>query len=146
MKETFTIIEEEFNTATGVTTVSINTDYGVFTGQTKLDDMDAEYPSVFQGYEIALAKAQRKWAKAMVIIIREKIQPLKAVISQTNWYWTNTEKPVFGQTSLLVNREIEKWEKELTKWQNRIKAMDKAINDRIAARDKLVKAYLDKKK
>ena len=60
MTDKYTIIKENFDTITGITTVIISTHLGHFEGITVIDNIDAEYPSVYQGYEIALAKALRK--------------------------------------------------------------------------------------
>lgn len=144
MRETYTIIKEKYDTNTGETIVTINTDFGSFTGVTKIDDIDINYPSLFQGFEIALGKAQRKWAKTMAIIYREKVRTLKAISKQ----FSNHSNPQPGShEAILVWKELEKAEKEYSLWKKRIKVMDKAITDRISARDKLVKNYIigDKK-
>ena len=144
MKDRYNIIKESFDTETGITTVAINTDCGVFEGKVKLDDLDAQYPSLFHASELALSKALRKYAKQMALITREKIQPLRAVMAQCLWCDDNTDKLIFGQATFIIRREIEKLEKELALWNARVEAMTKAISDRIAARDKIVKEYLDK--
>ena len=146
MKESFEIIKEEYNPITGETIVTVNTNYGAFTGIVKLDDIDAQYPSLYQGHQLALSKALRKYAKQMVLITREKIQPLKAVLAQCEWADENTNAFVYGKATYLIKKEIQKLEKELTMWQKRVNAMSSTILTRINARDKLVKAYLDKNK
>lgn len=144
MKESFEIIKEEYNPTTGETIVTVNTNYGAFTGIVKLDDIDAQYPSLYQGHELALSKALRKYAKQMIVIIREKIQPLKAVLAQCNWVNENTNDFVYGKATYLIKKEIQKLEKELTIWQKRVDAMSSTILTRINTRDRLVKTYLDK--
>ena len=142
MRDNFTIIKEDFNEETGVTTVTINTNYGLYVGKTTIDEIDKNYPSVFQGAAIALAKAQRKWAKAMIMICREKVLLLKRIISQ----FKNTPNAQFGShEAQRVFGHLEEEEKELALWKKRKEVLDKQIKDRVAARDKLVKAYLDKK-
>lgn len=145
MKDRYTIIKEEFDTNTGITTVTINTDCGAFTGTVKLDDIDAKYPSVFHAYELALSKALRKYAKQMVLITREKLQPLYAVLKQCRWVDNNSYNiVVWSQATYLIHKEIDKLENELSIWNKRIEAMSTVIKERISARDKLVKRYLDK--
>ena len=146
MKDKYSIIKEEFDTLTGVTTVIINTSYGAFTGSVKIDDIDAQYPSVFHASELALSKALRKYAKQMVVITREKIQSLEAVLSQCIFVNHQSDDQVYGQATFLIRKEIEKLEKELKLWNTRMVVMTNTINQRIAARDKIVKAYLDKNK
>jgi hypothetical protein len=146
MKDRYTIIKEEFDTITGVTTVTINTDCGAFTGSVKLDDIDAQYPSIYHANELALSKALRKYAKQMVLITREKMQPLKAVLKQCEWVDNNSSNIVWSQATYLIRKEIEKLKKELKLWNTRMLTMTNTINQRIAVRDKIVKAYSDKNK
>lgn len=144
MKDRYTIIKEEWNTATGTTKVTINTDCGAFTGSVKLDDIDAQYPSTFHANELALSKALRKYAKQMALITREKLKPLYAVMEQCMFINHHSEHQVYGKATFLIRREIEKLEKELELWNKRVEVMTITIEGRIAARDKIVKAYLDK--
>ena len=144
MKDRYTIIKEEFDTNTGITTVTINTDCGAFTGTVKLDDIDAKYPSVYHANELALSKALRKYAKQMALITKEKMKPLYAVMEQCKWVDNNSSNLVWSQATYLIRKEIEKLEKELKLWNNRVEVMSKTIKMRIAARDRLIKAYLDK--
>ena len=146
MKDRYTIIKEDFNTATGETIVTINTDIGSFTGKVVLDDIDAQYPSIYHSHELALAKALRKYAKQMVIIIKEKMQSLNAVMAQCLYVAAHSEEIVYGKATYLIKKELAKLEKDLTMWNNRVNAMSKTIKDRIETRDRLVKTYIQKDK
>lgn len=146
MKDKYTIIKEDFDTNTGITTVTINTDCGAFTGSVKLDDADAQYPSIYHASELALSKALRKYAKQMVIITREKLQPLYAVMEQCLFINHHSEHQVYGKATFLIRKEIMKLEDELKLWKARVNAISTTIINRISARDKLVKTYLDKNK
>ena len=146
MKDRYTIIKEEFNSTTGETIVIINTDIGAFSGRVVIDDIDAKYPSIYHSYELALAKALRKYAKQMTIIIKEKMQPLNAVLTQCVFVDNHSNKIVFGKATYLIRKEIIKLEKELKLWENRINATSKMIKDRIAVRDRLVQEYIKKDK
>lgn len=144
MKDRYTIIKEEFDTITGITTVIINTDIGTFEGETKMDDIDVQYPSIYHANEIAIAKALRKYAKAMLIITREKMQPLQAILHQCVWIDDNSDNLIWGKATYLIRKEIVKLEKEKKLWEKRIEVMSKNITQRIAARDKIVKEYIEK--
>lgn len=146
MKDRYTIIKEEFNPTTGETVVIINTDIGSFTGKTVLDDIDAQYPSLYHSHELALAKALRKYAKQMVIITKEKMQPLNAVLNQCLYVAAHSEEIVYGKATYLIKKELAKLEKDLAMWKNRVNAMSKTITERIETRDKLVKTYIQKDK
>ena len=146
MKDNYTIIKEEFDTLTGVTTVTINTSYGAFTGSVKVDDIDAQYPSVFHASELALSKALRKYAKQMIIITREKLKPLYAIKEQCYYVAGHSEEQVYGKATFLIRKEIEKLEKEMALWKRRVEAVSATITNRITIRDRIVKNYLDKNK
>ena len=146
MKDNYTIIKEEFDTLTGVTTVTINTSYGAFTGSVKVDDIDAQYPSVFHASELALSKALQKYAKQMVVITREKLKPLRSVLKQCAWVDNNSDNIVWSQATFLIRKEIEKLEKEMALWKRRVEAVTVTIKNRITIRDRIVKNYLDKNK
>ena len=146
MKDKYTIIKEEFDTKTGITIVTINTDCCAFTGSVKLDDIDAQYPSIYHANELALAKALRKYAKQMALITREKLKPLYAIKEQCLYITIHSEQQVYGKATFLIRKEIEKLEKELDLWKKRVEVTSSMITSRIAARDKITKAYLDKNK
>ena len=107
MKDKYTIIKEEFDTKTGITTVTINTDCGAFTGSVKLDDIDAQYPSIYHANELALAKALRKYAKQMALITREKLKPLYAIKEQCLYITIHSEQQVYGKATFLIRKDIE---------------------------------------
>ena len=148
MKDKYTIIKEEFNSTTGETIVIINTDIGAFTGKVVLDDTDAQYPSIYHSHELALLKALRKYAKATIVIIKEKMQPLFSVLNQCMYTaeHSSTEIPVFGKATFLIKKEIEKLNKELELWEKRVAATDRVIIKRIATRDAIVQKYINKDK
>lgn len=142
MKETCRITREEFNAETGETTVTITTDFGSFTGVTKIDGIDAEYPSLFHGYEIASAKAHRKWARAMKVIIREKMRALNSIIKQM----PNCANPQPGShEAQLVRKEYEAAVEEYELWSRREIAMTESIKNRIKARDMIMLRYANAK-
>ena len=146
MKDRYTIIKEEFNSTTGETIVIINTDIGAFTGKVTIDGIDEKYPSLYHSHELALAKALRKYAKQMVVIIREKIQPLKAVLNQCLYVAAHSEEIVYGKATYLIKKELAKLEKDLAMWKNRVSAMSKTIENRIEARERIFKSYIQKDK
>jgi hypothetical protein len=138
MTDKYTIIKENFDTTNGTTTVIISTHLGHFEGTTVIDDIDAEYPSVYQGYEIALAKALRKFAQAAARILKHEIKTLSNMISETFGHGPVDAKshPV---KVLLATTKMKK--EELKLWQDRIANITTTIKNRIITRDKLVAKY-----
>lgn len=141
MKENFEIIKENFNTTTGETIIVINTNYGTFSGVTKIDEIDAQYPSIYHASEIALAKAQKKWAKAMIIMIREKMKSIHSIIKQ----FPDCPFPQpNSHEARLVFSAYKETKKELEQWTKRLHNLNQYIISRIKVRDMMVKKYLDK--
>lgn len=126
MRDNYTIIKEEFNKETGVSTVTINTHYGAFTGITKMDELDAKYPSTFQGCEIALSKALKKFTKAVITILKEKIKTLRELVHS-------------GIKSRPLFKEIKKLEQEKEMWENRYVSLGSCIKTRVESRDMIIK-------
>ena len=148
MKDNYKIIKEEFNPTTGETTVAINTDIGVFSSTIKLDEIDAKYPSIYHSHELALTKALRKFAKQTVLILKQKKKPLLAVLSQCDHAdtYANDGLCVWGRATFLIKKEIAKLDKEIELWSKRIDALSKQLKDRIAARDMVIKKYIERTK
>ena len=141
MTDKYTIIKESFDTTSGVTTVEISTVLGNFVGTTTIDDIDAQYPSLYHANEIAMAKALRKFAKAAIRTLKMEVKMLKCMVTETFGHGPVDTKshPVKVLLSTLKTKE-----KELALWMPRYEAMSASITNRIAARDKIVKGYMDK--
>lgn len=141
MTDKYNIIKESFDTTSGVTTVEISTVLGNFVGTTTVDNIDAQYPSVYHANEIAMAKALRKFAKAAIRTLKMEVKMLKGMVTETfgHGYVDAKSHPVKVLLSTLKTKE-----KELTLWKSRYEAMSESIINRIAARDKIVKGYMDK--
>lgn len=136
MTDKYSIIREDYDVVTGITTVTINTHIGAFTGTTKIDDIDAKYPSMFQGCEIALSKALRKYAVAACTILKNEIKTISGMIKQA---FTHASK-VNHTIRILLETKKEK-QKELSLWTRRVAALSDAIKARINARDVIIKRY-----
>lgn len=140
MTDKYVITREDYDAITGITTVTINTHIGQFTGTTKIDEIDAEYPSVFQGHEIALAKALRKYAAAACIVLKNEIKTLSSMIKQAFTHSSKVTHPI----KIMIATRKER-QKELELWKRRIEVLSQRITNRIATRDRLVKKYSEKK-
>ena len=144
MKSKFTIIKEEYNPETFESIVVINTNLGNFEGRTVADEIDKKYPSVFNGNAIALSKALRKYAKAAIRQLKAELKSIKQIIRF--WARNNDYEP----TELPFEKDLFMFRKnkadEIKLWETRVSALDKSIQDRIAARDRITKAYQEKDK
>lgn len=141
MKDNYTIVKENFDTNTGVTTVEISTVLGNFIGTTTIDDIDAAYPSLYHATEIAIAKALKKFSKAAIRVIKAELRILKGMVTETFGHGPIDTKS-HAVKVLLSYRKAK--EKELKLWQTRYDNINNNIISRIAMRDKLVKKYIEK--
>ena len=141
MKDNYTIVKENFDTNTGITTVEISTVLGNFIGTTTIDDTDAAYPSLYHATEIAIAKALKKFSKAAIRVIKAELRTLKGMVTETFGHGPIDTKS-HAVKVLLSHRKAK--EKELKLWQTRYDNINNNIISRIAMRDKLVKKYIEK--
>lgn len=142
MKDKFTIITEDYNTTTGKTIVAINTQYGVFYGETTPDEIDAKNPSIFQGNAIALYKALRKFAKHLLLITKEKRKVLKQVYAQISYNGDN----LGSHECCVIRKTIDSLTKNIEYYNKTIEKLSNSIIERIKSRDKILKKYLDNNK
>lgn len=133
MRQDYKIIKEEYNTETLLSTVTIQTDIGIFTGYSKAYDCDCKYPSIHHGHQIALTKALQKFVNKTIKLINKDIallEKMKKEIMDTKSF----EAGIIY--NYLKNKQI-----ELAQWHNRESNLDKSLQDRLHSRDALVEKY-----
>lgn len=142
MTDKYEIIKEEFNTNTGETLVTINTAIGSFTGVTILDDIDTMYPSLYQGSNIALAKALKKFAKANIKILKREIKMLNNIIKEIFIYdkTVNTK----GHTMKVLFSKLKEIKKELKIWERKLELTGLSAETRVRERDKIIQGYMSR--
>lgn len=144
MKENYVILcEDEF--IDGAYQIIINTHLGSFSGFTSPDEIDFKYPSKYHASEIALAKALRKFAEAAVNQLKREIKLLEGMIKQSVDF-ANGPKDIDNNSFRILNGTLKQKKKELKKWNDRVEVLTLSIQRRIAARDKIVKNYIEKDK
>lgn len=143
MKDNYIILSEEFNGS--AYQITINTHLGSFSGFTSPDEIDSKYPSRYHAGEIALAKALRKFAEAAVNQLKREIKLLEGMIKQAVDF-ANGPQDIDNTSFRILNGTIKQKKKELKKWNDRVEVLTLSIQRRIAARDKIVKNYIEKDK
>ena len=81
MKKTINLVYANFDKKTGISTVTINTPLGEFTGRSKMHLQDYQYPSSFAGCKYAEAKARIKYFKAKRRKIKTQLETMNQFYS-----------------------------------------------------------------
>lgn len=143
MNSHFEIIKEEYNPETYESIVEIHTHYGNFIGTTVADELDQEYPSQFQGNAIALAKALRKFAKAVVRQLKAEVKIADRMLSTWGWGAPKRDEehyPIYLEQYRYYRNKCT----ELGLWEQRVRNLDESIINRIRARECILKTYREK--
>lgn len=133
MRQDYKIIKEEYNTETLLSTVTIQTDIGIFTGYSKAYDCDCKYPSIHHGHQIALTKALQKFVNKTIKLINKDIALLEKMKKEIRDSQSFEAGIIYNY---LNNRQI-----EVTQWYNRQYNLEKSLKDRLQSRDALVEKY-----
>lgn len=144
MKEKYVILNE-YSTPEGYYYIEINTHLGSFYGNTMPDEIDSKYPSTYHASEIALAKALRKFAKAMVQQLNREFEVISNMIKQACDI-ANGPEDIDNTAFRIMNGTLKQKNKEIEKWEQRVANLTTNIQNRIAARDKIVAKYIEKDK
>ena len=144
MKDNYVILDE-YCTPEGYYYIQINTHLGAFYGHTLPDKVDKDYPSEYHASEIALAKALRKFAQAAVQQLNREFEVISGMIKQACDI-ANGPEDIDNTAFRIMNGTLKQKRKEIEKWKARIESLSKNIQNRIAARDKIVANYIEKDK
>lgn len=132
MKIQIKTIASDYNENTGLSSVTISTDLGEFTGYSKLHPEDIEIASKYAGCRYAEMRAGIKYMKAKARIAKYKLEPLKRIynnLNQMNSFNNNNNKGIkmLEKEIYLLEDEIETFIMNTKTLQERL---DKAINSR----------------
>lgn len=144
MKAHYSMVKNYYDEENYTTYVQINTEIGTFWGKAKADEEDQQCPSSFQGYEIALVRAQKKFAKKAIMILKRELSVLINILDEckNGWNQCHYDPYVIYRMSSLVDEKL----KEISLWETRIKNIDAYISNRIKNRAMLFKRINKDKK
>lgn len=112
------ICYSEFNSITGISTVTIKTKLGKFTGKTKLHSDDKDYVSNYAGCQYAEMRAIEQYMKARVKIIKERLKGIEiceAAMKNTKGYNDKSiEAKAFRKQKYIMIAEQKKWQNRIT--------------------------------
>lgn len=128
----FKLIRSHFNEETGISSATIATDLGFFTGYAKLAEEDREMVSTFCGCRYAELRAMLKYIRKRVSLYSHKIQTLN------NYLLYLKSRKDFEEGSLeckKLYKYINHIKKERAMWKNKETSLSAAISRNIMNRD-----------
>ena len=118
------ICHSEFNSTTGISTVTIKTKLGKFTGKTKLHLDDKDYVSNYAGCQYAEMRALEQYMKAKIKIIKERLKGIEiceAAMKNTKWYNDKSiEARAFRKQKYIMITEQKKWQDRIISLHNKM--------------------------
>ena len=118
------ICHSEFNSTTGISTVTIKTTLGKFTGKTKLHLDDKDYVSNYAGCQYAEMRALEQYMKARIKIIKERLKGIKiceAAMKSTKGYNDKSiEARAFRKQKYIMITEQKKWQDRIISLHNKM--------------------------
>lgn len=118
------ICHSEFNSATGISTVTIRTKLGKFTGKTKLHSDDKDYVSNYAGCQYAEMRALEQYMKARIKIIKERLKGIEiceAAMKSTKGYNDKSiEVRAFRKQKYIMITEQKKWQDRIISLHNKM--------------------------
>lgn len=122
------VINADFNSDTGISTVTIRTPLGEFTGTATLHQDD--YPSKFKGCRIAELRADVKYLKAYRRQFRNELNGLNKLVGRMSSYRNYNYNSI---EAISVRKAIEETKHQINKLSIQITLYQKEINECVAA-------------
>ena len=142
MKIKTKVIASDYNEETGLSSVTIATDIGIFEGVSKLNPEDAEIASRFAGCRYAEMRANIKYLKEKTKIADYKLQYVKKIFNNLKNIKTFKNKKVIK----MLEKEIYLLEDEKITFQQGAKSLKENLNKAIDSRPDLIKKLKEKRK
>ena len=139
----FKLVYSDFNKITGISTVTLSTDLGEFTGTAKLHEDDAESASNYFGCQIAETRALIEYSKRKKQVVRQQYLMLKNLytnISQTKTFDKNCV------SARKMRRKIYELHKEWRTWRKTIEGLEEHIKNSCIAREGMLNRLKNKGK
>lgn len=128
----YKILSSHCDFESGISTVTIGTDLGAFTGVSPCQDADRENFSQFFGCEIAELKAWRKYAKARKAVENTKLKALKEYAYRME-HTRNFDPSAYWYKQLIA--EIAETSSRREQWSLTMERISQGIQRTIIARD-----------
>lgn len=134
------IINSNFDKKTGISTVTILTDLGKFTGISKLHEEDKKFESSFAGCQYAEVKAIKKYMKAKINKISNEINGLekgiKMLMNLKDYNSNKVENRKLRKQLFIMKKEKKDWQEKLQSLSDKLY---KTMNERNNIIEKMIK-------
>lgn len=129
------LLNSNYDEKTGISNVTILTDYGNFSGTSKLHEEDREISSSFAGCQYAEMKAIIKYMKYRIKLINERIESLencKKVLTNKKDYNHNSSE------NRTIRKQIYLLQKQKQDFKNRIISLHNRMLQNMEQREKVI--------
>jgi hypothetical protein len=139
---TIRLLNSNFDEATGVSSVTIATDYGLFSATSKLHDEDLDISSSYAGCEYAEMRAIIKYMRKRIEVINNQLKGLE-----------NYQKQLLGRAdynpkspeNIVLRRQIESLNNEKKDWYRKKDSLTNSLIIKMNSRRVVVDAIANKK-
>ena len=142
MKIHMKTIGSEYDEQTGLSTVTLATDLGLFDGFAQLHPDDKEIASHYAGCRYAEMRAGIKYMKAKVRVAKYKLEPLYKIYNELKQQKSYDEN---NKGIKLLQKEIYILEDEIKTFTNHVETLTTRLNEAIKNRPELVEKMVNKK-
>ena len=144
MENRFYIGNSSFDETTGISTVTIKTKIGTFTGSSYLQDEDKENISRFAGCRLAELKAIRKYYIELIKRLKLEARGMKQICDAIDTSIKITNNYELTPAAKIAKRNYNKKLQEIEAIKQKIKAYTNYIKYSIQTRDEYIKKQKDK--
>ncbi len=120
----YKLYNADFNEETGISTATIITDLGLFSGQSKLHEEDKDICSKFSGCMFAEARAIIKYGKMIIKVQKEKVKNLKILIdnleNMNNYNKNSVEARFIRKNYFIELNKLNKYKSNLNGLKNNL--------------------------
>lgn len=118
------LLNSNYDEKTGISNVTILTDYGNFSGTSKLHEEDREISSSFAGCQYAEMKAIIKYMKYRIKLINERIEGLenckKVLINKKDYNHNSSENRTIRKQIYLLKKQKQDFKDRIISLHNRM--------------------------
>ena len=112
------LLNSNYDEETGISTASIQTDYGIFTSTSKLHEEDKDIVSTYAGCQYAETKAILKYMKYRTKLIKQQIKGLedcqKALMNLKDYNHNSVENRTIRKQIYLLKRQKKDFENRIS--------------------------------
>ena len=138
---TIKLLQSNFDEETGISSVTIGTDYGQFHATSKLHNEDLDISSSYAGCEYAEMRAIIKYMKTKIKIIKIQIKELEDFQKSLS---LRNDYNHYSIENCKMRRRIYMLNKQIKDWQDRAQSLNKKMLSMMEKREHLIEEIIKK--